>query len=62
MAKKIRLIRTMVVEYTPDPEWYPEGFTIEQMAELDANADDRELTFSGDHLIKDEVRWEIIED
>ena len=62
MTKKIRLIRTMVVEYVPNPEWYPEGFTIEQMAELDANVDDRELMFSGDDLIKDEVKWEIVED
>lgn len=30
MEKKIRLIRTMIVEYTPNPEWYPEGFTIDK--------------------------------
>jgi hypothetical protein len=52
----------MVVEYIPNPEWYPEGFTIEQMAELDANADYRDLTFSGDNLISDEVKWEIVEE
>ncbi|TCK01382.1 UNVERIFIED_ORG: hypothetical protein BDK47_11673 [Anoxybacillus amylolyticus] len=61
MTKKIRLIRTMVVEYVPDERWYPEKFTIEQMAQLDATSD-RELMFSGDRLIKDEVKWEIVED
>lgn len=56
--KKIRLIRTMIVEYVPQAENYPEGFTIEQMAELDSQADDRELTF--DKCVSDEVSYEIL--
>ena len=57
--KKIRLIRTTVIEYIPVPEYYPEGFTIEQMAELDANTDDREMLF--DRECKDDIRIEIFE-
>jgi hypothetical protein len=60
MAKKIRLIRTMVVEFEPDPHYYPEGATIEQIAEIEAKTQDRELLF--DDCVKDEVRWEIFED
>lgn len=33
----IRLIRTMVLEYTPIPEHYPAGLTIKEMAEIDAS-------------------------
>lgn len=61
MAKKIRLIRTMIVEYEPLVELYPEGSTIEEIAQIDADADDRELLFDGDDLVKDEIRWEIFE-
>ena len=57
---KIRLIRTTIIEIDPDPEWYPEGYTIEQMAELEADAEDREGQFS-DNVIMDEVKWEIVE-
>lgn len=56
---KIRLVRTMIVEYEPDPLFYPEGYTIEQMAELDATSDDLESIFTD--LLKDDVKWEIIE-
>lgn len=61
MGKKIRLIRTMIVEYEPDPAAYDDDTTtIEQMAEFDANADDRELIF--DDCVSDIVKWEIIEE
>lgn len=58
--KKIRLVRTMVVEYEPDLEVYPNDWTIEEMAQCDANADDRELTF--DVVQLDNVAWEVVED
>ena len=57
--KKIRLIRTMVKEYVPDPEIYPEGMTIEEMAEHDAQTEDLELLF--EECDSDKVTWEIIE-
>ncbi len=60
MKKKIRLTRTMVIEYEPVAEHYIEGLTIEQMAEVDANTDDIDLLFDQE-LSKDEVTWEIID-
>lgn len=60
--KKIRLIRTMVVEYEPAEECYDGCETIEQMAVLDADADDRELAFDSTNLVKDFVKWEVVED
>lgn len=59
--KKIRLIRTMIVEYEPNPEHYPEGASIEEMAIIDVASDDVDLLFSGD-LKEDSVDYEIIED
>jgi len=59
--KKIRLIRTTIIEFIPNPEHYPDEYTIEQMAELECDQDDRELLFSGDHL-SDEVKYEIVEE
>lgn len=56
---KIRLVRTMIIEYEPDPIFYPENYTIEQMAEFDATSDDLESVFTD--LLKDDVKWEIIE-
>lgn len=58
--KAIRLIRTMVIEYTPDPNYYPEGATIEEMAEIDARTDDLDLLF--EDCISDEVKYEIIDE
>lgn len=60
MTKKIKLTRTTIKTYEPDIECYPEGFTIEDMAKMDANSDDKELLF--DDCDKDEIIWEIIED
>jgi hypothetical protein len=57
--KKIRLIRTMVTEYEPEPSHYPEGATIEEMANIDATADDIEAVF--DNLTSDRVKYEIID-
>ncbi|HEK9102627.1 hypothetical protein KFD70_21530 [Bacillus pfraonensis] len=59
MAKKIRLIRTMVIEYVPDPKHYEEGMTIEEMAKFDAESDDLESIFT--ELESDVVKWEIID-
>lgn len=56
--KKIRLIRTTVVEYEPNAECYPEGFTIEQMAELDSKHEDSYMLFEES---LDEITYEIIE-
>ena len=33
--KKIRLIRTTIIEYEPEIENYPKGFSLKQMQELD---------------------------
>ena len=58
--KMIRLIRTTIVEYLPEPSFYPKGLTIEQMAELDIQADDREMLF--DSNVSDEIKYEIFDD
>jgi len=50
----------MVVEYVPVSEGYPEGITLEEMAEIDANQDDIELAF--DDCVSDEIKWEIVDD
>ena len=59
--KKIRLTRTTIIEFVPEPENYPDGSTIEQMAEIDANQEDREALFDTD-CISDNVIYEIIEE
>lgn len=59
--KRIRLTRISVIEYTPEPSCYPEGSTIEEMAQIDASNDDIDLTFSGE-LEDERVLWEIIEE
>ncbi|MGM7720557.1 hypothetical protein [Metabacillus sp. Hm71] len=60
MTKKIRITRTMVIEYEPDPNYYPEGSTIEEMAQIDANTEGFETTFAewDDEI----VTWEIIDE
>jgi hypothetical protein len=55
---KVRLIRTMVVEFELLPEYYPDGFTPEEMAEFEANIDDRELQFENPK--SDEITWELL--
>lgn len=58
--KKVRLIRTMIAEYELDESVYPEEITTpEEMAQFDADADDRELLF--DSIIEDSVKWELID-
>lgn len=63
MSKKIRLIRTAIVEYEPRFEYYAEGSTIEDVAKIDLKwaEYDPELTF-GDCVVSDEIRYEIFED
>jgi hypothetical protein len=50
----------MVVEYEPIEDYYPDGSTIKQMADMDANTDDREALF--DNCVSDEVQWEVFEE
>ncbi len=59
--KKIRLTRTMILEFEPDPDCYPEGSTLEEMAELECNEnfEDRDAQFS--EAQSDTVTYEIIE-
>jgi hypothetical protein len=59
-VKKIKLIRTTVVEYEPNPNFYPDGVTTEEIAEMDAKAEDRDLLFSGDNVISDTVSYELV--
>lgn len=60
MTKKIRLTRIQVIEYEPNPEFYKEGMTIEEMAQHDANFDDPELMF--DNCLEDTIQYEIIDE
>lgn len=59
MTKKIRLIRTMIIEYEPQPEFY-ETDSIEEMAQIDSKTEDLDMLF--DFLEEDTISWEIIED
>jgi|GEM_PF-3019308 len=57
---KVKMTRTMVIEYELVPEYYPDGYTLEEMAQMDAETDDREMLFDRD-LLSDNISWEIIE-
>lgn len=60
LVKKIRLIRTMIKEFKPNPNHYPENVnTIEEIAEFEVNIEDKELQF--EECDSDTVVWEIIE-
>lgn len=60
MAKKIRMVRTQVIEYVPNPAYYPDGSSIEDMAKIDAESDDLESVFTD--LIDDSVTYTILDD
>jgi hypothetical protein len=61
---KIRFTRVMIVDYEPNSEYYPEGATIEEMAQMEIKnlneSGDYESLFSDD-LIQDKITAEIIE-
>lgn len=59
MEKKIRLTRTMTIEYVPTVEDYPNGITIEQMAEMDTRQDNISDLF--ECADEDIVTWEIVD-
>jgi len=60
----IRLIKTVVVEYEPNPEYYPKGSTMADMACLDAQSDSAEFgVFSGNTgEMTEKIEYEIVED
>lgn len=62
-ANKVRLIKTIIVEYEPKPEFYPEGSTKADMARIDVQSDCAEFgVFSGNiGTITEQVEYEIIE-
>jgi hypothetical protein len=62
VAYKIRMIRTIVAEYEPDPCSYPEECTtIVHMADHDIdNKECWDEIFHKDDLVSDEARCEII--
>ena len=57
--KKIRLIRTTILEFEPNPEDYWNGATLDEMAQAECEFEDKDLQFLG--AISDTVRYEIIE-
>lgn len=59
MSKKIRLTLTQTVEYVPRPEFYDGAETIEEMAQLDANAEEWEVIFYNAPV---RIEWEVLED
>lgn len=54
MSKKIRLIRTLVMEYEPDCSRYPAGTTLEQIAQAE------QYGFWPDRVVSDDVRYELV--
>lgn len=59
MAKKIRMTRTQVIEYVPNPAHYPDGSSIEDMAKFDAESDDLESVFTD--LVDESVTYTILD-
>lgn len=60
----IRLIRTTIVEYEPNPEYYPEGSTLANMACIDGSVDDADFNvFSGNTgVMTEKIEYEIVKD
>ena len=60
----IRLIKTVVVEYEPNPEYYPDGSTMADMAIMDARSDSAEFgVFSGNiGEMEEKIEYEIVEE
>lgn len=60
---RVRLTRTTVIEYELHEDWYPAGWTAEQMAEYDAADDNdaRDEMFMND-IVSDKVAYEVLED
>lgn len=62
MTKKIRLIRTDVIEYEPNPSGYSDDMTIEEMADFDANSEYVHYLFDeSEYIVHSQVTWEIID-
>jgi hypothetical protein len=59
----IRLIRTTIVEYEPNKEYYPEGFTLVDIAKIDGGADDAEFNIfcGGTGKKTEKIEYEIID-
>lgn len=65
--KKIRVTRTEVMEFEPNPEWYSEHetLTIEEMLKMEKenlkSISNDEYFDMDDYLVKDEVKFEIVD-
>jgi len=64
--KKIRVTRTQIMEFEPNPKWYPgEDLTIEEMLKMEKenlkNLSLDEYFDMSEHLVKDDVKFEIVE-
>ena len=61
---KVRFIRTTIVEIELNPDFYPEGFTLEKMAESDIKVmketGEYEYLFV-DNVVSDEITYQVIE-
>lgn len=57
--EKIRIIRTSILEYFPEPNYYEGCITIEDMAKVDVQTDDTEMLFSSEN-ITETISYEII--
>lgn len=60
MKDKIRITRTQIVEFTPDPDWYPENSTMEDMINIEKENcyTDPEILFSD--LVSEDFKFEVI--
>jgi len=58
---KIKLTRTVVVEFEPDPSLYPEGFTLEEMAENECLSDIEDREWQFEDAESDVITYQIIE-
>lgn len=65
--KKIRVTRTEIMEFEPDPEWYPgEDLSIEEMMQMEEenlkNLSIEEYFDMSDHLVSDKIKFEIVDE
>jgi hypothetical protein len=58
---KIRLIRTMILEFDPDPSLYPEGSTIEEMAQIECESSIEDREFQFEDCQSDVISYQIIQ-
>jgi hypothetical protein len=61
---KVRIVSTRIVEFELNPDYYPMHYTVEQMAEAEAQRDIDDFMDCGDDIkiVLDQMSYRIIND